>query len=212
MEVNNPTDISLSLLQTENHRQKMRNWCSRLNNKLLDLNILFDEKCSDTDAKNAWHKFFNHDYWSTSSKSSVLEACQKSMYSFSNTEQFIEDMYNMDEQYTVKINCIISKDGFRNMSILNFLEKFNGWLPHGFSIDCSIAYTDAPQYDMILWKVRNVGVVAEQRNMIRGQIQNRGTFIHEESQFFGEHYIECYLIQGNKCIAVGHIDIPIDNH
>ena len=98
------------------------------------------------------------------------------------------------------------------MSILSFLEKFNGWLPHGFSIDCSIGYTDAPRYDMVLWKVRNVGAVAEQKNMIRGQIQNRGVSIHENSQFYGAHYIECYLIQGNKCIAVGHIDVPIDNH
>lgn len=212
VEVNNPTDSSLSLLQTESHRQKMRNWCSRLNNKLSELNILFDKDCSDEDAKNAWHKFFNHDYWSSSSKSNISEACQKSLYSFSNTEQFIEDMYNMDEQYTLKINCIISKNGFRDMPILSFLEKFNGWLPHGFSIDCSIGYTDAPQYDMILWKVRNVGAVAEQKNMIRGQIQNRGVSIHENSQFYGAHYIECYLIQGNKCIAVGHVDIPIDNH
>lgn len=212
VEVSNPTDSSISLLQTESHRQKMRNWCSRLNNKLSELNILFDKDCSADDAKNAWYKFFNHDYWSSSSKSNISEAFHKSLYSFSNTEQFIEDMHNMDEQYTVKINCIISKNGFRDMPILSFLEKFNGWLPHGFSIDCSIGYTDAPRYDMVLWKVRNVGAVAEQKNMIRGQIQNRGVSIHENSQFYGSHYIECYLIQGNKCIAVGHVDIPIDNH
>ncbi len=212
VEVSNPTDLSISLLQTESHRQKMRNWCSRLNNKLSELNILFDKDCSADDAKNAWYKFFYHDYWSSSSKLNISEACHKSLYSFSNTEQFIEDMYNMDEQYTVKINCIISKNGFRDMPILSFLEKFNGWLPHGFSIDCSIGYTDAPRYDMVLWKVRNVGAVAEQKNMIRGQIQNRGGSIHENSQFYGSHYIECYLIQGNKCIAVGHVDIPIDNH
>ena len=212
VEVSNPTDLSISLLQTESHRQKMRNWCSKLNNKLSELNILFDKDCSADDAKNAWYKFFYHDYWSSSSKLNISEACHKSLYSFSNTEQFIEDMYNMDEQYTVKINCIISKNGFRDMPILSFLEKFNGWLPHGFSIDCSIGYTDAPRYDMVLWKVRNVGAVAEQKNMIRGQIQNRGGSIHENSQFYGSHYIECYLIQGNKCIAVGHVDIPIDNH
>ena len=212
VEVSNPTDSSISLLQTESHRQKMRNWCSRLNNKLSELNILFDKDCSADDAKNAWYKFFNHDYWSSSSKTNISEACQKSLYSFNNTEQFIEDMYNMDEKKKKKINCIISKNGFRDMPILSFLEKFNGWLPHGFSIDCSIGYTDAPRYDMILWKVRNVGAVAEQKNMIRGQIQNRGVSIHENSQFYGSHYIECYLIQGNKCIAVGHVDIPIDNH
>lgn len=106
---------------------------------------------------------FNHDYWIASSKSTISESCQKSLYAFSNTEQFIEDLYNMDEQYTVKIDCIISKNGFRDMPILSFLEKFNGCLPHGFSIDCSIGYTDAPRYDMILWKVRNVGAVAEQK-------------------------------------------------
>ena len=71
--------------------------------------------------------------------------------------------------------------------------------------------TDAPSYDKILWKVRNVGELAEKKDMIRGQICDRGKNIHEHSDFYGPHYIECYLVKGNRCIARGKIDVPIDN-
>ena len=212
VEVYNPTDSTLSLLQTDAHRQKMRNWCSKLGSKLEKLAVLFEETCTREDARNAWFEFFNHNFWSADSETSVSEACQKSFCAYDNTEQFIDEMYNMDEQYRVKIDCVIRKDGFRDMPILVFLGKYNGWLPHGFSIICSVGPTDAPRYDKVLWKVRNVGKIAEQKNKIRGQIENRGNLIREHSDFYGAHFIECYLIRDNRCIAVGHVDVPIDNH
>lgn len=64
-------------------------------------------------------------------------------------------------------------------------------------------------YDKVLWKVRNVGVEAERRNDIRGQIQDRGKEITENTKFYGSHYIECYLIKSGICVAIGHVDVPI---
>lgn len=55
----------------------------------------------------------------------------------------------------------------------------------------------------------NVGPEAKKRNDIRGQIQDRGKEITENSKFYGEHYIECYLIKNDECVAVGHVDVPI---
>ena len=45
--------------------------------------------------------------------------------------------------------------------------------------------------------------------MIRGQIIKRGSCITEPCSFYGDHYIECYLIKNEQCIAIGHVDIPI---
>ena len=58
-------------------------------------------------------------------------------------------------------------------------------------------------------KVRNVGDEAEKLNDIRGQIQDRGNKITENTKFYGPHYIECYLIKNNVCIAIGHVKVPI---
>lgn len=211
IEVYNPTDTTISLLQTQNHRDKVENWRSRLTDKLEKLSVLFDSDCTYSKAKEAWHKFFNHSYWQEESGASVKKEYSSSVGSFRNTEQFIEDNYIVDEQYGITIRCTVSRDGFRPAPIREFLKKCFGHLPHGFSIDCEMIDTDAPSYDKVLWKVRNVGELAERKDMIRGQICDRGNKIHEHSDFYGPHYIECYLVKGNRCIARGRIDVPIDD-
>ncbi|MDO4649026.1 MAG: nucleotidyltransferase, partial [Eubacteriales bacterium] len=66
-----------------------------------------------------------------------------------------------------------------------------------------------PSYDKVLWKVKNNGTEAEKRNDIRGQIVDRGLSIHENALFRGDHYIECYIIRNNVCVAIGHVDVEI---
>ena len=46
--------------------------------------------------------------------------------------------------------------------------------------------------------------------MIRGQIKERNLYIVEPCSFYGNHYIECYLIKNNICVGIGHVDIPIE--
>ena len=133
---------------------------------------------------------------------------------FDDTEEFIENMYPIYEQYDVTIDCKVSGNGFSVMPISDYLDKFapilKRFIPHNFSIKCKIGYTNCPSYDKILWKVLNVGTEAERRNDIRGQIQdNRGNEITENSKFIGEHYIECYLIKNGVCVGIGHVDVPI---
>ena len=211
IEVYNPTNTSISLLQTLEHREKVENWRNRLNDQLHKLSVLFEPECTYAKAKEAWFNFFNHSFWLKESRTNV----ESSLYTlksktFKDTEQFIEDDYIFNEQYGMTISCIISRDGFRPASIKEFLQKCSGHLPHGFSIDCEMIDTDAPSYDKILWKVRNVGSLAEEKDMIRGQIRDRGKKIHEHSDFYGPHYIECYLVKGNRCIATRRIEVPID--
>ena len=132
---------------------------------------------------------------------------------FDDTEEFIEDLYPVYEQYDVTIDCKVSGNGFRLMPILEYMDKYaprlKKCIPHKFSIKCKIGYTNCPSYDKILWKVLNVGAEAEKRNDIRGQIKDMGKEITENSKFFGPHYIECYLIKNGVCVAIGHVDVPI---
>ena len=215
LEVAAPVDNGRPLVTREIDYQRMRNWKSRLETNLQNLEILFDEECTYKDAINAWSKFFNHSYWNELYSSTIKESYSVSKaYDFDDTEEFIEDMYPIYEQYDVKIDCKVSGNGFSAMPISDYLDKFapnlKRFIPHNFSIKCKIGYTNCPSYDKILWKVLNVGTEAERRNDIRGQIQdNRGNEITENSKFIGEHYIECYLIKNGVCVGIGHVDVPI---
>jgi hypothetical protein len=64
-------------------------------------------------------------------------------------------------------------------------------------------------YD-IWWKVRNVDAEAERRDCIRGNLLKTNQPERKEStNFFGPHYVECYIIKNGVCVAIGHIDVPI---
>ena len=72
-----------------------------------------------------------------------------------------------------------------------------------------MVYTNCPPPYKVFWKVKNVGVEAEKRNMLRGEIYEKGNSIVEHSNFFGKHYIECYIVKNGVCVAKDKVDIPI---
>lgn len=215
LEISAPVDNGRPLVTRDIDYQRMKNWKSRLESNMQNLEILFDEECTYKDALDAWAQFFNHSYWSELYSSTIKESySMNKAYDFDDTEEFIENLYPIYEQYDVTIDCKVSGNGFSVMPILDYLDKFapifKRFIPHNFSVKCKIGYTNCPSYDKVLWKVLNVGSEAERRNDIRGQIQdNRGNEITENSKFIGEHYIECYLIKNGVCVGIGHVDVPI---
>ncbi len=212
--VNAPVDNGRALVKRQIDEQRMNNWKNRLSTKLKDLDVLFSDNCTYGQAAQAWNKFFEHSYWGDLVTSTVNESfsIQKS-FAFNDTEQFIDELYDINDQYDVSIDCKVMGKGFTLMAINEFIEKyfyhFGGFIPHNFSVRCKIKHTNAPSYDKVLWKVRNVGDEAERLNEIRGQILDRGNEITENTKFYGPHYIECYLIKNDVCIAIGHIKVPI---
>jgi len=213
-EVDAPVDNGRALVTRDVDHQKMNNWKNRLKSNLNELNILFESGCTYCKAIKAWSNFFNHPYWADLEATVLSESCSfcKSQ-AFSDTEEFIEDLYPVFEQYDVMIDCKVSGNGFTLMPIFKYLDKyascFKRFIPYEFSVKCKIGYTNCPSYDKVLWKVRNAGKEAERRNDIRGQIQDRGKEITENSNFFGPHYIECYLIENGVCVAIDHVNVPI---
>ena len=214
LEVNAPVDNGRPLTSRDSDLTRMRNWKNRLSSQLEKLSVLFEDDCTYAQALNAWSGFFQHDYWTSLAASALTESysLRKSL-PYRDTEQFIEDMCPVDEQYDVTIDCQVIGQGVHLIPIQEFFHKFaitrGRYLPRNFKVKCSVLYTNAPAYDKVLWKVRNVGSKAEARDDIRGQIQNRGYRIEETTIFEGPHYIECYLIKDNVCIAIGHEDVPI---
>lgn len=209
-----PVDNGRALVTRGVDRQRINNWKKRLESSLKELDVLFESDCTFEQATSAWQKFFNHSYWEELHTEALKEnfSIRKSQ-TFTDTEEFIEDLYPVYEQYDVTIDCKVTGNGFSLMPIFEYLEsyapRFNRYIPHNFSVRCKIGYTNCPFYDKVLWKVLNVGPEAERRNDVRGQIKDRGREITENTKFVGPHYIECYLIKNGICVAIGHVNVPI---
>lgn len=210
-EVYNPTDPELSLLTAQNHYDKMDNWLSRLSNKLNKLDVLMKEDCTYKQAIEAWSEFFNHNYWSDLTEN-LFEAAafQKSQYM--DTEEYIEEMVPINDCFDVQVSCKVQANGIHQQPLWRFLNQFPQFhklIPHGLQIYFE-AVTDVPYPYEVWWKVRNVGPIAENKNQIRGQIEKKwGLTKREHSQFKGPHYVECYIIKNNECVAVTRVDVPI---
>ena len=212
--VSAPVDNGRDLTPRKSDLQRMTSWKNRLKSKLEDLDVLFKNDCSEDDALQAWYGFFNHDYWreqqtSEASNCSLSTIQKLAVKSFADNEQFIEDMFQMNLCHTVNVTCTVSGNGWRPKPIREFLSILRRFLPHNFEIRCSVASTTVPYPYDVYWKVKNVGPEAERRDQLRGQIVNNGSSIVEHTNFYGNHYIECYIVKNGFCVAKKRIEIPI---
>lgn len=131
--------------------------------------------------------------------------------SFNDTEEFIEDTYPIDIRHNMSINCTVTQNGYRPKILREVLEKKER-IPRVRSLEFYIEKNNIPEPYEVRWKVLNVGEEAEKRNCIRGQIitsnkvSNKRT---ESADFFGDHYVECYIIKDNIVVARDRISVPI---
>ena len=129
---------------------------------------------------------------------------------YRNTEEFIEDKHNVDVRYNLTIDCKVTQDGFttqllRIMLARRFPLKFNKKLRF-FVTSCN-----APEPYTVMWKVRNIGNIAEMKDIIRGEIWPDGgnRARDERTSFSGSHFVECYVVKDGVCVARDRIDVPI---
>lgn len=211
LSVNAPVDNGRDLTPRKSDLQKMTNWKNRLKSKLEDLEVLFKEDCAEADAIQAWYGFFNHEYWNVEPSASnySLSTTFSHVCSFAETEQFIEELFPVSISYYCKISCHVSGNGWRPKPLSEFLTMLRRFIPHNFEIRCVMVSTNCPKPYSVYWKVKNVGPEAERRNQVRGQIKQGREFIVEHSNFYGNHYIECYIVKNSVCVAKQRIDIPI---
>lgn len=127
---------------------------------------------------------------------------------YTTQEEYIEVMYPINIIYKVRIECEVTQAGFRT----ELLRKMTGRLRKNKKLMFYIENTDVPKPYRVLWKVKNEGIIAKQRNSLRGQIidsNNGDDARRESSDFEGEHYVECYIIKDGFCVAKDRIDVPI---
>lgn len=210
-DVYNPTDSEISLLTAQNHYDKMDNWLSRLSDKLDKLSVLEKDDCTYKEAIEAWETFFNHTFWSELN-TSLYEYASIQKLVFTDTEEYIEDLVPINDCYSVNIKCQVEANGIRKQFLNSFLEghpQFYKLIPHGMKLYFE-AVTNVPNPDAIWWKVRNVGEIAERKNDIRGQIEKKWWNKKIENTLFrGPHFIECYVIKNDECVAMKRMEVHI---
>jgi hypothetical protein len=129
------------------------------------------------------------------------------------TEEFIEDKYPVDIRYTIKIDCDVKQNGFREHRLIEMILKQIPLLAKK-TLDFEVEYVDVPGDFSIEWKVLNRGDEARKRNNIRGQIvPDAGQHKKRETtQFKGDHIVECYAIKGGVVVAKDRIHVPISTN
>lgn len=130
-------------------------------------------------------------------------------HDYINSEQFIEDYYPQNIRYTLDIDCKV-KDQNRS-TWLSGLLRSRSRLPRERELLFEVAFCDVPAPFELKWKVLNRGEEARERNMIRGQIldDDGSQCLQETSDFYGDHFVECYAIKDGKLVARAHISVPI---
>ncbi|MCX0361617.1 nucleotidyltransferase [Clostridium perfringens] len=212
-EIINPTDSTKSLLLVSKDDKRISNLHSRLENSLKKLDVLFSDSCTESDAIKAWSNFFNHEYWDellNESSSRAYSVEKSNSFEFVETEEFIEYLFPVDIKYDIKLDCKVIQDGFLK-HYLSYMLQNKILLKPNLKLEFEIRTINVPKPYDIYWKIRNKGDKAKEKNCIRGQIIKTNEKFHkEETQFKGEHYVECYIVKNNVCVAMDRIYVPIN--
>lgn len=205
-----PKDQEIYYALGSKQHVKRRKSFRRKSKKAYDLACEAISATSEKTQHNKWREIYGKEF--PKYKEEEKEARIINL-SYRDTEEFIEDMYLVKIQYDLAIDCDIKQNGFREGSLRYFISnKFP--LLAGKSLRFFISEIDIPLPYEVKWKVTNRGTEAIKRNCIRGQISNdRGNEeIFEDTNFKGEHLVECYIIKNNTVVATDSIDVPIQNN
>ncbi|GJQ60990.1 MAG: DNA polymerase III subunit delta' [Melioribacteraceae bacterium] len=168
--------------------------------------IDYYNKNKELKAVSEWKKIFGSDF---PSQGAVKSESKDNRY-YSDKEEFIEEIHEVsfNDIYFVKINCYVRQDGWRTRLLRNmpFLLKRK-------KLEFFVESTNIPEPYSVKWKVRNYGEEALRRDDLRGQIwPDTGKRTRtENSKYMGTHYVECYIIKDNRCIAYDNITVSINN-
>jgi hypothetical protein len=125
-------------------------------------------------------------------------------------EQVIEELFPVDIRYGVRIESIVAEpSGVNRYARRKAMRRRR--LAKGRTIRFQVVDTNVPEPFDVYWKVRNRGVEARRRGDLRGKIERddgrRRT--DETTRYFGDHYVECYVVKSGVCVARTREWVPI---
>ena len=163
------------------------------------------------DVNDKWKKVYGRSF-PASAALTKESAIATHTASWDNTEQFIEDLYPVDIRYSLKIDCDVKQNGYREHRLSEMIRNRLPLLAKK-TLEFEIVEIDVPGEYSIKWKVLNRGDEARRRNKIRGEIiPDAGRRSKTEpTAFRGDHIVECYAVQNGVVVAKDRIHVPITN-
>lgn len=145
-------------------------------------------------------------------KSSVDELLKIWFYPRKPNEQFIFDFKKKmltDDRFTFRADGFVEPlSGYRHgwiMETPHLRKGLTRWPGQERSIRFSVR-SDNTQATEHLWKVRNSDDCIQPRGEItRNQTANNP----EKTAYPGDHYVECYAIRGDECVARSRVNVKI---
>lgn len=146
-------------------------------------------------------------------KSETAEEVVRLLQRLFSGEEFIEAhdvIIAIDQNLTLKIDGWVrpkKKGSFRGY----WLKSKDGDVVWKREIDFQmLEKSNLPQNVVLKWKVRNTGEDAREKDSLRGEITEKHTRRTPELTLHrGVHYVECYAIQNNTCIARDRVEVHI---
>lgn len=186
-----------------------------------DKALAFESEGKDEDATVEWKKVFGSSFPATSTEKTMDTTLLQKIATMtarypSMNEQFLDKDYGIafeiDPRYSVKIDAQVTQNGFRPGWLGDFISRRLLLKKHK-KLLFSVRGNSVPSPFSVLWKVRNFGDEAQRAKGLRGEISHdRGRNEKEErTQYYGEHYVECYVVKDGVCVARTQILVPIGN-
>jgi len=203
-------DKAYYLAPGSNQQVKVRKKFQRRARKAYRLAVAAIEAEDTVGVNEKWKKIFGRPF---PARDTVVEEARatKAARTWRDTEQFIEDQFPVDIRYTLKIDCEVKQNGFRENFLSVMLAKRFPLLANK-SLKFWITKNSVPFPYEIYWKVLNRGETAQRRDCIRGQIvkDNGNEENFETTNFKGDHVVECYAVKDGIVVAKDRIHVPID--
>ena len=181
----------------------------------------FEDQNKLDDAVAEWQKVFGDDFYITLEKGisdGIDDKIQKLYIVYPATkEEYLDKNYgiktSLNPTYSLKIDAEVQQNGFRNALLSSFLLRKLP-LRKNKKLIFRITKNTVPGPFDIKWKVRNFGTEAKDANDLRGEISDdQGlTEKKENTRYVGEHYVQCYVIKSNVCVAQDRILVPISEN
>ncbi|MEX2515181.1 MAG: nucleotidyltransferase [Candidatus Paceibacterota bacterium] len=170
------------------------------------------------EASKEWRKIFGMDFPTSHNKfakyASETNIAQLNEQYPSYGDQDITEDYGIpidtSSRYTVSIDADIEQKSFRKNPLSWFIDK-GVPLEKKKRLTFKITDIDVPDSYRVMWKVRNYGSEAQRAKDLRGEISHdKGKEERiENTKYHGEHYVECYIIVNEECVAIDRILVPI---
>jgi len=126
---------------------------------------------------------------------------------YTEREEFTEDKFkNILLGHDLEISFTFDQP---NAAVSFFYNQLNLLQPK-VKLIFKVKKTNVSKPYEVWWKVKNEGEVAKKANDLRGEIKKGYEKKEETTCYLGKHYVECYIVKDNTCVAMDRIDVPVD--